>query len=968
MRCYAFIFAACMVFVANGSFAQVAKAPSPATAQATAPSLNGMNLNIVLSCPITVGDGNETCSDRKTTIPQYHGIAPGSCPAVEGALRHQQVDMAAGLAQFVSANLALPAGYTLTPIGNSLAISSSAGGHGAAAKSDPTPLIKEIVAYLTLLNSSRDVLPPMTMKLTFPMAALLGGNASTALVNAGSSNFQVQALTNTSVLVSPNPAGAIRTCQQWTDFFSQAGEIARTVMQAPPIYRTYQIDAGDAATALNATPLVAQGGGSGDNKGGTGSAAGGGAPNPGGSGGAGGGGAAAGNGSGNANQGPGKGAGGGAGAPTGGPDNSNSGRGSGAPPTPPSAPAPSTATASAFPTGHPGDDLILLAGANGDSAIPEKERILAAMDLPRPQMLINGWVLQSSTKDYSKSAQFRNAVTQFVNQQNDALQAAVLTGWNVIAGRIKAGMAAGPINLQSEQLLSTSSFFDHDFTDYLTQRKAYNPVKEGPSPSSGLTLAGEESGATAAQPSQLFCQEQQYCMGYTELFAHVRPRLTDLLLTLIAANDPPAEVNAAIDAVEGNPSRGQTGTPCENRDLDLLKAGGDTPPLALECLRERADTLLAPGHESLGTVRAALADFLFNYKMSQMYPHEFTPYDLSQSAVAFDHALEPLIDNFNRDIAAFQIYWQGRITDQESHLISEKQLFYSGILSVRTVAGNASTASTTSQSYLNISQAPDIGTLLSNLAAAAPAAVTAGTPAGVLAGNMSPNEVQSLKAALQSYQTTKAQIGRQLTIQAQPRSLAGASAAEMDVTFNASESAPPTYWSTAPASNTSGPDLSRVASQSVTTHVRVDSLNLFEISSMTAILRAGRTKFPLLPPFVEIPYIGTLVGIPLKQAENFQTSTAIISAVVVPTASDLANGLRFRADLVLLSLNDGAGDQSCKLGGAVPTCHVRQAASMQELGGRARLIEYNHQMVQCYASGATDCYSLRLDQILAPRP
>ncbi len=943
-----------------------------------------MNLNVILSCPITLGAGKQTCSDGKTTIPQYHGIAPGSCVAIEHALSEQHADIAAGLARFMAANLALPSGYTLAAIGNTLAISNSAAAAGAAAKPsppkpspaktnsaktnsaktstakvntakpipatpDPGPLVGEITAYIDLLNSSQDAVPPVSLRISFPAAAFLGGDAGAALADAAGSNFQLEPLTSTAVLVTANPASAIRTCQEWTDFFSSAGDIAHTAMQASPVDRTYEIDAGDAATALNAAPLVGPGSGPGN-----GSSSGKSSGNSGISSGAGAGSSGAGSGGSKAASAGGSNAGGSAG------NNSTS--------TPPSAPTPSTTTANTFPLGHPGDDLILFTSANGDRAISEKQRVLAAMDLPRPQMLINGWVLQSSTRDYGKSAEFRNGVTQFVNQQNDALQTAVLTGWNEVAARIRADMPnTPPISRETEQLLSTSNFFDHDFTDYLTQRKAYNPVNEDIPPASATAVDMGGIGATAAQASALFCAEGQYCFGYTELFAHAQPRLTDLLLTFIAAANPQAETKAAIDAVEKNPAP-PAGATCEDRDAALLGAGGAAPPLALECFRERANGLLAPGNGALGLIRAALADFLFNYKMSQIYPHEFTAYDLSQSAVSLDRALEPLIDSFNRDIAAFQIFWQKKITDEEKHLIGPKQLFYSGVISVRTVAGNASSASTTSQSFLNISQAPDIGTLLSNLVAAAPAAAVAGTPAGVLAGNLSPNGVQALKAALESYQTTQAQVGRQLSIQAQPRSLAGASAAELDVTFNAGESAPPTYWSSSSGSSSSGPNLSRVSSQSVSTHVRVDSLNLFEISSMTAILRAGRTKFPLLPPFVEIPYIGTLVGIPLKEAENFQTSTAIISAVVVPTASDLANGLRFRSDLVLEPLENASGDQSCQLGGATPACHVRQAASMQELGGRARLVEYNHEMVQCYASGATDCSSLRFNQILAPAP
>jgi hypothetical protein len=73
--------------------------------------------------------------------------------------------------------------------------------------------------------------------------------------------------------------------------------------------------------------------------------------------------------------------------------------------------------------------------------------------------------------------------------------------------------------------------------------------------------------------------------------------------------------------------------------------------------------------------------------------------------------------------------------------------------------------------------------------------------------------------------------------------------------------------------------------------VRIDSVKLFEISSFSAIVERSRSRFPLLPPFVEIPYIGTFAGIPMTPAKEYHSSTAILSAYVVPTAADIASGL-----------------------------------------------------------------------------
>jgi hypothetical protein len=64
---------------------------------------------------------------------------------------------------------------------------------------------------------------------------------------------------------------------------------------------------------------------------------------------------------------------------------------------------------------------------------------------------------------------------------------------------------------------------------------------------------------------------------------------------------------------------------------------------------------------ALGLTRAALADFLFNYKMRQQYPQEFAPFQLTRSADALNAALRPFEDVFNRDIRSYQRYLGARI-------------------------------------------------------------------------------------------------------------------------------------------------------------------------------------------------------------------------------------------------------------------------------------------------------------------
>jgi hypothetical protein len=292
--------------------------------------------------------------------------------------------------------------------------------------------------------------------------------------------------------------------------------------------------------------------------------------------------------------------------------------------------------------------------------------------------------------------------------------------------------------------------------------------------------------------------------------------------------------------------------------------------------------------------------------------------------------------------------------------LDKPSFFNDGLVTVRTISGQSTSVATTSQSYLNGSTAPELSALLSSLAGvASPAPAgggSSGTPpstgsttttttttttgggsggsSGGGAGASVPTSPYGVIAsALTNYQTTFAQIGRQLSFTVTPRSLSAASSAELAVTLNADESAGgPLYTgdgATDPAINTS-----RVANHDTSTRVRVDSIKLFEVSSFSAIVERSRSRFPLLPPFVEIPYIGTFAGIPLPSAEEFHSSTAIVSAYVVPTAADIANGLRFVPDLVVDALNQGAC--SFYMGAAGPdvknVCVFRPTLSLKDYG------------------------------------
>ncbi len=694
--------------------------------------------------------------------------------------------------------------------------------------------------------------------------------------------------------------------------------------------------------------------------------------------------------------------------------------------------------------------IVFAEGANlgDDAAISEQKRVLALLDLPRPEMIINGWVLQNSTKRADQFGAANQVIRQTVNDHNTGLQRGVLTGWEYL----KLAMA-------------DQGYFDPPFYKYLTgmtvlDNADYRDPFESSKPFAGLRqkIFMAQSVRAYDAPGQNVCLVGEYCLGYTTLFQPLQPRLTNLLLAIIAAENPARVTNCAINRIEdvedaagtqcgppriqegmqvwaqnrqaritlrradkkiktglaqeqdltGQTARalqlvGQVNDPdlrldrvrdCETADqIGIVRqeiyAQNDSgrhpsPDLYLECFRRAATLLLhRTGPQDtqpseLGLARRAIADFLFHYKMSQQYPHEFTPYDLTQSADAFNSALNPLIDAFNHDLTAYQSYLRAKLrTALTAKGIANKDSFLNdGIVSVRTVSGHTAEVDTTSQSFLDASSAPDWSTVAGAVAGAlgggsgngggksgqggssgssggggtATASKAASTAAAVATGGLSA-EAQAVLAGLSTYQTTKINIGRNLNLSVTPRSTVGASGAEMDVRLTAAESADPKYWSSA-NQNTSDPDLSRVATHSVNTHVRVDSIVLFDLSSFSAVLAKGRPLLPLLPPFVELPYIGTLAGIPLHAAKEYHSSSAIVSAIAVPTAADLAFGIRFVSDRVL----DSEG-QDCHWAYSRGTqnvyeqhyCKARTAQSLRDLADQP-IREFHHRKIQCFAT------------------
>jgi hypothetical protein len=620
-----------------------------------------------------------------------------------------------------------------------------------------------------------------------------------------------------------------------------------------------------------------------------------------------------------------------------------------------------------------------------DAQIAERNRILAQLDLPRPEMIVNAWVMQNSTSDPRAMGEFSQEVRTMVERYNESLERLVLDSY----GNVSAQM------LQPD-------YFNEAFYHYISDRFVAEGNKETPTAQSFLNRSPARLADSAEERTNRLgiCAEDRYCLGYSWLFNPSKPRLTDLLLALIAAKEPVDRVIETVNKVQGTgPDGSMPALACsslageersrcttieERLDLreekkvtnyldpnvdcttadewgilrsqftGLASATDWHPRMHLVCFARAAKLYL----QGAGLARAAVADFLFQYKRSQQYPHEFSAYYLNQSATNLNSALSPMIEAFNRDVVAFQTYMRTDIEYQVEVAnrgkdrrccvkrlfgINKPSFFNDGIVSVRTISGQAAQVNATSQSYLDASKAPSLSDLMAAIGGTGATPGSASPLASVLGAAATQAPVSLLSGVLSSYQKTTAQIGRQLQLQVVPRSLATASSAEISVYMKAADPAPTPVFTGGPAS-AQQQNTSEVSNHEVTTRIRVDSVKLFELSSYSAVLQRARSKIPLLPPFVEIPYIGTIAGIPLAGAKEYHASTAIVSAMVVPTAADIGYGLRFFDDLVLY----GPPGTCSFTGQGAPLCRVRRALSYADF--HASIATYHDAMLLCFTT------------------
>jgi hypothetical protein len=534
--------------------------------------------------------------------------------------------------------------------------------------------------------------------------------------------------------------------------------------------------------------------------------------------------------------------------------------------------------------------------SNKRDPLQDARRALSRIDQPRPQVSLEAWSLQFSTTRKQDMEDAGPVIEKIANRYNIIISDSVTQGWKYLVER-----------------LSDDSYLDRSFSNYLTKKTF---VRDG----APCCSRAEPRDYDNAQP------ESGYGLGYGTLFRPLAPNLVNMLVALAASARPKVNADALINVMETGqaevpPQLGAPTLSCQEHDELGYR---HYRHLQLECVRTVLDehlfvpVLVNSSTSALGEFRAAIANFLFQYKIMTEYPNDFEAFSASESAANLDAQLSPVVDAFMSDLTVFQ--WEIKNEIELNELFSRRQVSYaaSGIVSVNVVAGNAASVQTTTQNYFDATPPTTLGDF-------AAAVKSIGTPSGgtqssgsqlnlppLLTSNISATEAVAALSAVQALTRTpvSAKIGKGLTLSATVYSLSGASGTEMDISVESNENGAELVTA-ATASNLSSTvaqsdDLaSRVSDHKVSTRVRVNSLNLFKLSTMESVLARGKTPWKPIDPWLEIPVLGEVVKVPRRPAITYHRSFIFINALVVPTAADLGNGIPINADEVMAPGNPG---------------------------------------------------------------
>ena len=581
------------------------------------------------------------------------------------------------------------------------------------------------------------------------------------------------------------------------------------------------------------------------------------------------------------------------------------------------------------------------------SVIDSAERAIARIDQPHPQVSVDAWALQLTTKNADDLAGLIPKLEDLADGYNHAIDESLGNGWKYLSSRLASQPCLDPL-----------------MTHYLTwstQISRTGAIQRVEQPYSAA-LAKEHA-------------EPGYGLGYATLYYPLTPNLVDMLVTLISLCDPGSAAVDMFNAMGWTPSLSSRNT-CREEDEEAYNTEvyGDekdraaevknpriedrgpgrfvpTPPhpkhLQLSCVRHaivdgvlaRAAGNQALSTSNLGQLRAALVDFLFHYKLMVQYPDDFHFYYEPVAADTLDSALSPIVTAFDEDISVFQASLQGQVADTIKREKKDITYGYGGLVSLKVISTEPGTVNTSTQNYFDATPPATLNDLLANLQAEG--ASTAKHPLSSLVTSLAPEKAVELMTVLGQTlmpKATTAHIGRGLDLEVTAHTLSGAIGAELDLKVQSTENGAGIIQA---GSAKPTDDLnSRVSQHSVDTHVRVDSINLFRVSTLSSTLARGQEPWKPFDP-IELPALGYIFKVPRSPKTVHTQSLVFVDAIIVPTAADLGYGVPTNGDEYQPA--------STKSGESIPAQGYKILHSFKDFPAELgpRLLQYHQKIVDC---------------------
>src|SRR5882672_4456102 len=513
-------------------------------------------------------------------------------------------------------------------------------------------------------------------------------------------------------------------------------------------------------------------------------------------------------------------------------------------------------------------------------SIGELKRVVALLDLPRPQVTLQAWAIKVSSKDPNEIDDGVKKLQQQIGDRNLRIQRALKFGWF----KLMSGAQA-------------PGFLDQDFRAYISKPFVIDDARK----------------------------PEQYSLGFVHAFAPDQPSIATMLLCLAASNDPRKWIDAVVDDMDqqtkitdtqgkDNPASGAGSPTFKNFRAYLHALADPLDPTSATAIASNATGTSWSAKGQQAALRAAFADFLFQYKWATQYPHEFVGYDLQNSATVLDSLFAPVVDALNRDIAD---YVRG-ITDVPKEVLSRRgaktQLASRGILTVSSISGQQATVEGKTSSYFDITKPPTLAEMVQGMN---DSKSLLSTLIPQLTGN--PAKVAAALAAISSQEKTFVQLDKGMKLVITPVTLATAASAELNIDFGGGggdngqpADAAPQFKGvkTSPVYT-----VDSINQHSVQTKVRVDSLKLFEVSTFSYDLMHPQPDgvVPVVGQvwqgvFGAVPYVGRLFTWHKSPELSAHRSVIIVSALIVPTAMDLALGIRVEGDRKLTPASTAGGD------------------------------------------------------------